>query len=186
MGRIKYILKELIAIGFKKEKLLKLSDDTILPDESFNNMHSWKLNTKDEVKNLNSWVDFLKNYNIFYSNPLDLDFLMLTHFKEFYKKAIPENGGPRIPDKTLEIDKFNEKVKTAIQATLKSEQATAVTYRDEEKELMIWYNYHFLGRGKPVTHIQVLSSMTDSELKDNLPEVFQEVFEKITLLLNAE
>lgn len=185
-GRIKYILKELIEIGFEKEKLLKLSDDTILPDEIFNNMHSWELNTKDEVKNLNSWVDFLKNYNIFYSNPLDLDFLMLTHFKESYKKAIPENGGPRIPDKTLELDKFNEKVKTAIQATLKSEQATAVTYRDEEKELMIWYNYHFLGRGKPVTHIQVLSSMTDSELKDNLPEVFQEVFEKITLLLNAE
>lgn len=185
-GRIKYILKELIEIGVEKDKLLKLRDGNILPDERFNNMHSWELNTVKNLKYLNTWVDFLTNYNVFYSRPLDLDFLMLTHFQEFYKKAIPENGGPRIPDKTIEPDKFNEKVKTAIQATLKSEQATAVTYSNEDKELMIWYNYHFLGRGKPATHIQVLSSMTDSELKDNLPEVFQEIFEKITLLLNAE
>lgn len=185
-GRVKYILKELIEIGEKKEKLLLLRNGNILADEQLNNMHSWKLNTLNEIETLNRWVNKLKDYNILYSNPLDLDFLMLTHFQEFYKKAIPENGGPRIPDKTIELDKFNEKVKTAIQATLKSEQATAVTYSNEDKELMIWYNYHFLGRGKPATHIQVLSSMTDSELKDNLPEVFHEIFEKITLLLNAE
>lgn len=185
-GRVKYILKELIEIGEKKEKLLLLRNGNILADEQLNNMHSWKLNTLNEIETLNSWVNKLKDYNILYSKPLDLDFLMLTHFQEFYKKAIPENGGPRIPDKTIELDKFNEKVKIAIQATLKSEQATAVTYSNEDKELMIWYNYHFLGRGKPATHIQVLSSMTDSELKDNLPEVFHEIFEKITLLLNAE
>lgn len=177
---------ELLEIGKDKEKLLLLENDNILTDEELNNMHGWELNTESDVEQLNSWVNFLKKYNVFYSNPLDLDFLMLTHFQEFYKKAIPENGGPRIPDKTIELDKFQEKVKTAVQATLKSEQATAVTYSNEDKELMIWYNYHFLGRGKPVTHIQVLSSMTDSEIKANLPEVFQEIFKKIILLLNAE
>jgi len=185
-GRIKYALKQLISIGTKKEELLKLSDDSILSDDALNNMHTWSLLEKDSIKNLNGWADYLKKYNIFYSNPLDLDFLMLTHYPEFYKKAIPKNGGPQIPDETKEIKKFNEKVTASIQATLKSEKATAETYSEDEKKLMIWYNYHFLGRGKPTTHIQVLSSMTDEEIKDNLPKVFTEIFDTISSLLKTQ
>ncbi|MEW7400556.1 AAA family ATPase [Elizabethkingia anophelis] len=185
-GRIKYALKQLISIGTKKEELLKLSDDSILSDDALNNMHTWSLLEKDSIKNLNGWADYLKKYNIFYSNPLDLDFLMLTHYPEFYKKAIPKNGGPQIPDETTEIEKFKEKVTASIQATLKSEKATAETYSEDEKKLMIWYNYHFLGRGKPTTHIQVLSSMTDEEIKDNLPKVFTEIFDTISSLLKTQ
>lgn len=185
-GRIKYALKQLIKIGVKKEELLKLSDGGILSDEALKNMHTWSLLEKGAIKNLNDWVDYLKKYNIFYSNPLDLDFLMLTHYPEFYKKAIPKNGGPQIPDETKEIEKFKEKVTASIQATLKSEKATAETYSEDEKIIMIWYNYHFLGRGKPTTHIQVLSSMTDEELKDNLPQVFTDIFDRISFLLNTD
>ncbi|WP_407480470.1 ATP-dependent nuclease [Elizabethkingia miricola] len=185
-GRIKYALKQLISIGTKKEELLELSDDSILSDDALNNMHTWSLLEKDSIKNLNGWADYLKKYNIFYSNPLDLDFLMLTHYPEFYKKAIPKNGGPQIPDETTEIEKFKEKVTASIQATLKSEKATAETYSEDEKKLMIWYNYHFLGRGKPTTHIQVLSSMTDEEIKDNLPKVFTEIFDTISSLLKTQ
>lgn len=107
---------------------------------------------------------------------------MLTHYPEFYKKAIPENGGPQIPDKIKKAEKFQEKINTAIHATLKSEEATAATYSDDEKELMIWYNYHFLGRGKPATHIQVLSSMSNRDIKKNLPPVFTEIFNRISSL----
>jgi putative ATP-dependent endonuclease of OLD family len=185
-GRIKYAAKQLIKIGIKKEELLKLSDDSILSDKALNDMHTWSLLEKDSIKNLNGWVDYLKKYNIFYSNPLDLDFLMLTHYQEFYKKAIPKNGGPQIPDETKEAKKFNEKVTTSIQATLKSEKSTGDTYSEDEKKLMIWYNYHFLGRGKPTTHIQVLSSMTDKEIKNNLPQVFTEIFDCISSLLNPD
>lgn len=183
-GRVKYALQQLIKIGVRKKSLLKLSDDSVLPDEKLEKMHTWSLTEKDSIKDLNSWVSFLKKYKIFYSNPLDLDFLMLTHYPEFYKKAIPKGGGPRIPDKTEEATEFDEKVKTAVQATLKSEKATGETYTAAEKELMIWYNYHFLGRGKPTTHIEVLSSMTDKEIKDNLPPVFREIFDSISSILN--
>jgi putative ATP-dependent endonuclease of OLD family len=182
-GRVKYALKQLIEIGVKRDKLLKLSDDSILSDERLKSMHTWSLLEKDSIKNLNGWVDYLKKYNIYYSNPLDLDFLMLTHYPEFYKNAIPKNGGPQIPDETEKPDEFNEKVNVAIQATLKSEKAKAETYSENEKKLMIWYNYHFLGRGKPTTHIQVLSSMTDEEIKGNLPQVFTEIFDRISSLL---
>lgn len=182
-GRIKYALQQLLQIGESKKKLLKTSNG-MLSDEEFDKMHTWSLTEKDAIDNLSSWVDYLKKYNIYYSNPLDLDFLMLTYYSDFYKKAIPKDGGPRIPDKTKESEKFKEKVTNAIQATLKSEKAIGETYSDEEKELMIWYNYHFLGRGKPTTHIQVLSSMSDDEIKVNLPDVFTEIFTNISSILN--
>src|SRR5690606_40080067 len=90
---------------------------------------------KKDDKTLKSWIRLLEGYNIFYSNPLDLDFLMLTHYPEFYKRAIPENGGPRIPDKGKKPKEFDEKINGAIQATLKSEKATGETYSEDEKEL---------------------------------------------------
>jgi putative ATP-dependent endonuclease of the OLD family len=182
-GRIKYVLQQLIKIDVCKKDLLEIGKDKFLSDEELEEMHTWDLVEKAEIENLNSWVKFLKDYNIFYSSPLDLDFLMLTHYPDFYKKAIPENGGPKIPDNTEEAEKFEEKVSNAVHATLKSDKAKGNTYSKEEKELMIWYNYHFLGRGKPSTHIQVLSSMTDEGIKNNLPPVFTEIFDCISSTL---
>ncbi|MDM1501208.1 AAA family ATPase [Myroides marinus] len=180
-GRIKYALKQLIKLGIDKDELLLLKDGRILTDEKLNKMHTWKIKNIDIIY---SWVDYLKEYNVYYSSPLDLDFLMLTHYSEFYKKAIPKNGGPTIPNQEKKVDEFNLKVTNAVQSTLKSEKAKGETYTIEEKELMIWYNYHFLGRGKPTTHINALSLMDDKELKNNLPEVFEEIFSKISLFLN--
>ncbi|MBS0027212.1 AAA family ATPase [Chitinophaga sp. 22321] len=184
-GRVKYALQQLIQIGVNKKKLLGI-EGGILSDSELDKMHTWTLTNDDSIKNLNEWVNFLKRYNIFYSNPLDLDFLMLMHYPEFYKEAIPENGGPRIPDRSKKPKEFAEKVSSAKQATLKSEKASGETYSDDEIELMIWYHYHFLGRGKPATHIQVLSSMSDDEINGNLPLVFTEIFERISSILKKE
>ncbi|MCL8537675.1 AAA family ATPase [Chryseobacterium gallinarum] len=178
-GRIKYVLQQLIQIGMDRNKLLE-STDGILSDNELDEMHNWDLT---DIKGLNSWVKYLKRYRIFFSSPMDLDFLMLQHYPEFYKSAVPEKGGPRIPDKISRPKAFAEKISSAIQATLKSEEATGSTYSDEAKELMIWYNYHFLGRGKPSTHIQVLSSISDDEIRDNIPSVFSEVFKCISIIL---
>ena len=185
-GRVKYALQQLIEIGYAKERLLMLDGGRILSHADLKEMHRWPLTCPAELGNLNSWVRFLENYKVFYSNPLDLDFLMLTHYPEFYKNAIPKNGGPRVPDKIIEPTAFAEKVKSSLQATLKSENATAITYTNEDKELMIWYNYHFLGRGKPATHIEVLSSMSDEQLNDKIPEIFKKIFKEISLILNIE
>lgn len=182
-GRIKYVLNQLIKVGINKNKLLKLSNGKILSDEALEKMHTWDLAEQKDIKLLNGWVNYLKKYNIYYSNPLDLDFLMLSYYREFYKEAIPDNGGPQIPHKTKNPEKFQEKINTAIQATLKSEDAMASTYSEEDKELMIWYNYHFLGRGKPATHIQVLASMDDDEIEKSLPPIFKEIFDQISSIL---
>ncbi|GEN66263.1 ATP-dependent nuclease [Chryseobacterium rhizosphaerae] len=182
-GRVKYALQQLLGIGVKRNELLKLKGDNILSTQRLEEMH-----TRDLVKTsktLQGWLGRLKEYDVFYSAPLDLDFLMLTHYPEFYKAVIPKGGGPQIPDKTKKPKEFEKKMNKAVQATLKSEDATGETYSDEEKELMIWYNYHFLGRGKPATHIQVLSSMSDEEIRENLPPVFTKIFERISSILQT-
>lgn len=183
-GRIKYILEQLIENGAKKSKLLLCDNNSVLSDNELSEMHTWDLTT--ELKTINGWVEYLKSYNVFYSNPLDLDFLMLEHYPDVYKDIIPENGGPRIPDKKEKPVEFDKKVEVAIQHTLKSEKATGPTYSPGQKEIMIWYDYLFLGRGKPTTHIQALASMTDDEIKKNLPQVFKDMFEKIKILLKDD
>lgn len=181
-GRVKYALQQLINIGKSKKKLLEVEGGEVLSDEAFEKMHTWG-HTDNKLDSLMGRVTFLKKYNIFYSSPLDLDFLMLEHYPEIYKKAIPKNGGPRIPEKDKEPDKFAAKVTNAVAATLKSEDAKGETYTEEQKELMIWYNYHFLGRGKPVTHMNALSLMDDEKIKEKTPPVLMEIFDKIDKIL---
>jgi putative ATP-dependent endonuclease of OLD family len=185
-GRVKYALKQLIEVGADRGKLLKLKGGGVLSDASLELMHKRPLKTDKDLKSLDSWVRKLKRYNVFYSAPLDLDFLMLTHYPEFYKNAVPENGGPQIPDPEEEEERFFQKVYSAVQAVLKSEKATGDNYSEDEKQLMIWYNYHFLGRGKPATHIQVLSSMRPKQIRENLPPVFSEFFMRIKEILDTE
>lgn len=181
-GRIKYILQQLLDIGYEKKDILKIKGG-ILSDKQLAKMHTWRYEN-NSLDNLLTWVKFLKKYNVYYSQPLDLDFLMLEHYTEKYKNAIPKGGGPQVPDKEEETAKFESKLNGAIHATLKSDEAEALTYDDEQKELMIWYNYHFLGRGKPSTHITALSSMTNEELIENMPPVFEKMFKKIKKLLS--
>lgn len=182
-GRIKYILNQLIENGADKNDLLMLKTGKILSDEKLKNMHNWKLrNNKKDI--LMCWVRRLEDYNVFYSVPLDLDFLLLKHYTNAYKLAIPKGGGPNIPDKSSDSDAFNKKLEGAVEATLKSEKAEGLTYSDDDKELMIWYNYHFLGRGKPVTHINALAIISDDDIKNSMPKVFKNIFKKIEMKLS--
>ena len=184
-GRIKYALQQLIHLGIDRNTLLTLRDGTILTDENFDKMHTW-IYENNKLDALMWWVDRLKEYDILYSSPLDIDYLMLEHYPKIYKKAIPENGGPRIPKKNEDPEKFATKVENAVVATLKSENAKGETYTETQRELMIWYNYHFLGRGKPVTHMNALALMDNEKIKENMPPVLVEIFDKIGKILHKK
>lgn len=181
-GRVKYILQQLVEIGADRKKLLTIDGGKIMTDDELSKMHKWEY-TDNKVDTLLSWVTLLEGYNVFYSAPLDIDFLMLEHYTEFYKKAIPKGGGPQIPDKLVKFKEYEAKLLGSIQATLKSEEAKGLTYSDKQKELMIWYNYHFLGRGKPTTHMTALTNITDEKLKEYMPSVFERMFKTIEELL---
>lgn len=185
-GRIKYVLNQLLEIE-------KIKEGELLSKESLETMHTWDTN---DIKKMDACISWLEKYDIFFSYPLDIDLMMLEHYSSFYKQTLDRNEGPsvktefgnkKIRDIENEIpysEKYCEKVNEAVSATLKVNGENGNTYSEEQKKLMVWYNYFFLGRGKPTTHIAFFSNIDDEELKKSVPEVIKKIVDRANGLLN--
>ncbi|SKB08781.1 Predicted ATP-dependent endonuclease of the OLD family, contains P-loop ATPase and TOPRIM domains [Prosthecobacter debontii] len=167
--RIKSVCDQLLLYGVDRSKLLEV-EDGVLEDSEYEDMPNWGGN----IDSLNAWCKDLENFDVYFSAPLDLDFLMYSAFPEAYR-ATGEDG-PRIPH---DADKREERIKKAIIATLKAENSTGETYSEDEKKEFIWYSYLFLGRGKPGTHLKALNGLDDSEIASKIPPVLKRMIEKV-------
>ena len=153
------------------------------------------------AQRLINWFNKLEEFNVYFSSPLDIDFLMLQHYKDNYLNTLSPIEGPvvsyndsdgsskkvKLSDldclDRLQLEGFNKRKEEAIRATLKDKSGHGDSFNEEEKELMIWYQYFFLGRGKPTTHMQFLSSISDDDLTRNLPPVFEKIVNRAEELL---
>ncbi len=153
------------------------------------------------AQRLINWFNKLEEFNVYFSSPLDIDFLMLQHYKDNYLNTLSPIEGPvvsyndsdgsskkvKLSDldclDRLQLEGFNKRKEEAIRATSKDKSGHGDSFNEEEKELMIWYQYFFLGRGKPTTHMQFLSSISDDELTRNLPPVFEKIVNSAEELL---
>jgi hypothetical protein len=73
----------------------------------------------------------------------------------------------------------------ARRAVLKPEGGTGDTYTEAQRELFIWYQYLFLGRGKPVTHMQALAALDDNALAAGLPPVLKRLMARCLAMSDA-
>lgn len=191
-GRIQYVIKELLNIGYKREDILKLDNGEILSQENLDSMHDWEIN-----ENMEGWMNYLENFRIFFSSPLDIDFLMLEKYENFYKNILENNEGPEIKlgehykkikdlsEEEKSSNEFQDRIFKDVKNSLKEKGGSGETYSEKQKELMIWYNYFFLNRGKPTTHMLMLSSIPEENLKANLPDVFSKIFNKAKSILKG-
>lgn len=186
-GRIKYVLDQLIQNGHDKIELLK-TDDGVLSKEEFDEMLEWDINDSDSLQ---SWINYLEKYNVFFSSPLDIDFLMLEHYGPVYKALLNENEGPylmvekngqkcrqhikNIENMEAPYPEYRRRVTDDVRHVLKECGGDGNTYSEEQKKLMVWYTYFFLNRGKPSTHIEVISQISDEELVSTMPAVFKQM-----------
>ena len=184
-GRIKYVLKQLLANGYDKNVLLSTKSG-VLTDEQLDGMSEWDVS---DVVSMQAWLNCLEQYNVFFSVPLDIDFMMLEQMVAEYKKTLDTTEGPRVnivqdgTEKRILIQsieiggsqypEYDERVKKDVRNTLKEEGGDGRTYSVEQQKLMVWYTYFFLNRGKPSTHIAVLSRLSDEAIKDNIPPVLK-------------
>lgn len=53
-------------------------------------------------------------------------------------------------------DDFNKRIEESVRAALKECGGDGSTYTPEQRQLMVWYTYFFLQRGKPPTHIEAI------------------------------
>lgn len=199
-GRIKYAIQQLLEIGIERSDLVKMKDGRILNDEDIARISSYHISDIFSQP-LKSWINHLEKFDVFFSAPLDIDFLMLQYYKDYYLKTLSTNEGPVVSytdensdNKKIKLTKmdrtngyqligYKNRISEAIRATLKDKSGPGDSFTEEEKELMIWYQYFFLGRGKPTTHVQFLSSISDDELKRTLPPVFEKMIKRTEELL---
>lgn len=175
-GRIKYVIKQLIANGCDKNIILNTTKGMI-SDAELQEMHEW-----GEDENIEkSWIKFFEDYNVYFSYPYDLDWIMLNAFPTSYHSFIPDNGGPKILKKT--DAKYIDKTKNAIASVLKkdAEDIDIKSFKDHEQ--YYWYRYLFLGRGKPLSHNYVLNKLDNDSLKNDAPIVLKELIKKVRGLL---
>lgn len=178
-GRIKYAIQQLIENGKSRDDLLD-TENGALSEKEFDNMHKWS-----DYECMNEWIKMLESYDVYFSNPLDIDFSMLTKFKEKYIDTLSSDEGPFIKGygkiqnpkiKTGKEEKYkellNKRIKSDLRATLKDEGGDGSTYSLIEKELMIWYNYFFLNRGKPTTH-RIMFTENENIKFNDFPECLQ-------------
>jgi putative ATP-dependent endonuclease of the OLD family len=168
-SRIKYVLDELLKFrpGFKIK-------DLRLTQKQLSEMSGWDVT---DFKTLETWLPALEAYDVFFSAPLDLDFMLLEAFVSQYQATGPV--GPRIPVGDPELSR---RLEAAREAVLKSEGGSGSTYTPVQRQLFLWYQYLFLGRGKPTTHMRALNAMTDEQLAAALPPVLKRLLSRCAVL----
>ncbi|EOI6440850.1 AAA family ATPase [Yersinia enterocolitica] len=175
-GRIKYIINQLIEVGCDEDIVLQ-TEGGKLTSKELKGMHKWDENVKDEK----SWLDLFETYNVYFSYPYDLDWIMLNAFPASYHSFIPDNGGPKILKKT--DAEYIDKTKNAIASVLKKDAEDIDIDSFDDHEQYYWYRYLFLGRGKPLSHNYVLNKLDNDSLKNNSPVVLKDLIEKVRGLL---
>lgn len=173
-GRIKTAIENLIEVGVPKADLLKL-DKGVLADADFAKMHTWQDAEDREI--LRGWINCLKKYGVFFSEPLDLDLAMLNAFPEAYEMVIPAGGGPR-----MEAD-------DAAKAVLGTKGPGLSLYTGPYKDyppLFPAYRYHFLTQSKPATHLAALTHIKRASLKADMPKVLSEVLAHVAKSLRRD
>jgi putative ATP-dependent endonuclease of OLD family len=171
--RIKYIIEQLL--NYRPALTLQHFGIT---QEQLDAMPTWSLQPQETV---DGWIRALEVYDVFFSSPLDLDFLLLEAFPTQYKAATTGTG-PTIPTTQPEL---SNRLDAARRAVLKPEGGTGDTYTEAQRELFIWYQYLFLGRGKPVTHMQALAALDDNALAAGLPPVLKRLMARCLAMSDA-
>jgi len=152
-GRIKSACIQLLENGVAPEELFGTLLHADGPDANLTAFDGFAHNNYDV---LNTWINWLRRFDVFFCAPLDLDYSMLRAFPGAYQVVEPGRQGPS--------NRGNPR------AAVLGEDGLPDLYGPNEDELLRWYRYLFLGRGKPSTHMRVLSGMPLADLAFGAPE----------------
>lgn len=161
-GRIKYVARQLLEYG----DVAKAG----FTGAQVNSIPKWD-DDQGVMVDDGGWIARLEQHAVFYSSPLDLDFLMITAYPEAY--AVEED----------ELEKPDE---DALKAVLgKKHDTVGGQYTDEQLKFFDAYNARFKLGSKPVWHIQAMANLTDEELVDGMPDVLKRLLARIREDLKA-
>lgn len=159
-GRIKYAAKQ----------RLKYDDvaDAGIDDGDIEGIPAWDCD-QGFLVNDDGWTEYFEERGIFFSSPLDLDFMMIETFAEVYK---------------IDDDEREEPDETTLKAVLgKKHDVVGNQYTDEQLELFDAYHRRFKLGSKPTWHISAMAALDDAELAADMPAVMTRLFDYVETAL---
>ena len=140
-GRLIYVINQLSSIGKIEEG--EYDKDQYEEHIFFGDMVS------------ESTLEDFEAKGVFFSDPIDLDMMMIKAYPDFYNIEEDER-----------VDPDNNSIKSVLG---KSVENTSFLTKDI-CQLFDAYRKRFKSNSKPATHLDALAQMDDKELLDNLPE----------------
>lgn len=182
-SRIEYAMNQLLAVGVPEKELLKVAVGETVQELTREDLDKISERDVEDKVEMNAFITHLERFGVFFSLPLDFDFLMFCRFPVVYSKLPPGADGPSIPEGTTS-DPDKAAYKAVIRAVLKPKGGDGTTYSDGQKEAFFWYRYLFLGRGKPATHLTAMAEIAEAELRDKAPQVLKRLCKRLDELLS--
>ncbi|MEQ5833828.1 AAA family ATPase [Marinobacter sp. NFXS9] len=138
-GRIKYV----------NDQLAAYQPDKVLPQDY--EIPVWN-SGEYKVRDYPNYLTALRERDIYFSFPLDLDFAMLLAFPDAYdlKKELSDDA--------------------TIKAVLGKSHYSAAQYSGDELKFFTTYHQRFKLGSKPASHIEALAKISDAELNARMPE----------------
>lgn len=154
-GRIRYAARQLLQYGGATPTITNARIDTI---------PAWD-GEQGLLVDDDGWFDDLEENGVFFSSPLDLDFLMLEAFGAAYDLEDEELGKPDAETVRLVLGK--------------SHDVLGGQYTDAQQELFDAYHRRFKLGSKPNWHIDALAQLDDAELLAGMPDVLGRLFDYV-------
>ncbi|THG81557.1 DUF2813 domain-containing protein [Pseudomonas sp. A-1] len=165
-GRVKTACTQLLEIGITPQSIFGQYLDPAGPAV---NLAAFDTLPAENITHIKEWTNWLRQFHVFFCTPLDLDYSMLRAFPAAYQVIEPGRQGPSPQGDP----------RTAVLG----EAGRGNLYGADEDISLRWYRYLFLGRGKPSTHVRVLSSHTPQVLAASAPEELRALLASIVARL---
>lgn len=161
-GRVRYAAKQ----------LLDYRIDSKLTQPIVDSIPKWNANTPRFKEDALKWIRYLEGYGVFFSFPLDLDFMMLQSFQDAYDV-----------DTCIEVgDPDAETIKSVLG---KNHDAFVDLYQSEQQQLFDAYHSRFKVGSKPSHHVKALAVLDDDELQAGMPAVLTRLIVALQAKLEA-
>ena len=168
-GRIKTACTQLLEIGVTPQVLFGQNLD---PRGPHANLAIFDGLPADDTAFMLEWTNWLRRFKVFFCVPLDLDYSMLCAFPEAYQVIEPGRQGPS--------NQGDPRI------AVLGDMGRRELYGPDQEVLLRWYRYLFLGRGKPSTHVRVLSSQMPETLAAGAPDELQALLTRVVSDLDPE
>jgi putative ATP-dependent endonuclease of OLD family len=183
-GRVRTAVKNLQEYSSHSEVQTQLSETKV------SELPTWKVRDLASSEVGKGWLRWLEGADVFYSAPLDLDLLLLEHYRDAYptEQEAPEGDTSDGSADSNSADRSDgaEAAEPSFRQVLgRKGLDPTVSYSRDQLDLFPRYRGLFQLGSKPAAHLVALSQLTDEQLLEDLPPVMQRLVKRASQLLEA-